>query len=93
MIAGTVVVCGASGPDAGRWTKRGSLIALGGVAPPATFRYACTYRPPHVRLLLRYLRARYDVPVSDRHIDGRYERYSGDMAELGKGEILQWVEE
>jgi formylmethanofuran dehydrogenase subunit C len=93
MIAGTVVVCGASGPDAGRWTKRGSLVALGGVAPPATFRYACTYRPPHVRLLLCYLRARYHVPVSDRHIEGRYERYSGDMAELGKGEILQWVEE
>ena len=33
------------------------------------------------------------VPVADRYIGGRYERYSGDLAELGKGEILQWVGE
>ena len=60
---------------------------------PATFRYACTYRPPHVGLLLRYLRGRAGVPVADRYVAGKYERYSGDLAELGKGEILQWAGE
>jgi len=93
MIAGTAVVFGQTGPDAGRWTKRGSIVACGPVARPATFRYACTYRPPHVRLLLLYLRERRGLDVADRWITGRYDRYSGDLAELGKGEMLQWAGE
>ncbi len=91
MIAGTVVVFGKAGPGAGRFLKRGSIVALTPIDRPGTFRYACTYRPPHVGLLLRYLRGRADVPVADRYVTGRYERYSGDLAELGKGEILQWA--
>ena len=93
MIAGTAVVFGAIGPDAGRWTKRGSIVACGPVARPPTFRYACTYRPPHVRVLLLYLRERRGLDVVERWITGRYDRYSGDLAELGKGEILQWAGE
>ena len=93
MIAGTVVVFGSTAAGAGRFLKRGSIVALGAIERPATFRYACTYQPPHVPLLLRYLRARYGLAVLDRHIAGRYERHSGDLAELGKGEILQWVAE
>jgi formylmethanofuran dehydrogenase subunit C len=93
MIAGTVVLFGKAGPSAGRFLKRGSIIALGSIERPATFRYACTYRPPHVALLLRYVRSRYGLPVAHRYIIGRYDRYSGDMAELGKGEILTWVGE
>ena len=91
MIAGMVVVFGKAGPGAGRFLKRGSIIALAPIDRPVTFRYACTYRPPHVTLLLRYLRMRAAVEVADRHVAGRYERYSGDLAEVGKGEILQWV--
>src|SRR3989442_3872348 len=93
MIAGTVVVFGKAGPGAGRFLKRGSIVALASIERPATFRYACTYRPPHVGLLLRYLRGRAGVPVADRYVAGKYERYSGDLAELGKGEILQWAGE
>src|SRR6266571_3039086 len=78
-------------PGAGRFLKRGSIVALGAIERPATFRYVCTYRPPYVPVLLRYLGARYGLAVADRHITGRYERYAGDMAELGKGEILRWV--
>jgi formylmethanofuran dehydrogenase subunit C len=93
MIAGTVVVFGKAGPGAGRFLKRGSIVALAPIERPGTFRYACTYRPPHVGLLLRYLRGRAGVPVADRYVTGKYERYSGDLAELGKGEILQWAGE
>jgi len=93
MIAGTVVVFGRAAPGAGRFLKRGSIVGLGAIDRPATFRYACTYRPPHLLLLLRYLRARYQLAIGDPQITGRYERYSGDLAELGKGEILQWVAE
>jgi len=93
MIAGTVVVLGQAGPGAGRFLKRGSIVALGPMDRPATFRYACTYRPPHVGLLLRYLRGHAGVPIADRYVVGRYARYAGDLAELGKGEILQWAGE
>jgi formylmethanofuran dehydrogenase subunit C len=93
MIAGTVVLFGKAGPGAGRFLKRGSIVALAPIDRPGTFRYACTYRPPHVALLLRYLRGRAGVPVADRYVAGKYERYSGDLAELGKGEILQWAGE
>jgi len=93
MIAGTVVVFGRAAAGAGRFLKRGSIVALGAIDRPATFRYACTYRPPHLPLLLRYLRARYALAIGEPQITGRYARYSGDLAELGKGEILHWVAE
>ena len=91
MIAGTVVVFGAAGADAGLWSKRGTVIALGRITPPPTYVYACTYQPVHLRLLLTRLRVRYGLPVRPRHLKGFYRRYSGDMAELGKGEILTWT--
>jgi formylmethanofuran dehydrogenase subunit C len=93
MIAGSVIVLGLAGRGAGQWSKRGTVVVIGDVEVPATFRYACTYRPPHVRLVLTYLHTRRGVPVEERYITGRYRRYSGDLAELAKGEILQWTPE
>jgi formylmethanofuran dehydrogenase subunit C len=90
-LAGTIVVFGALGPDAGLWSKRGSIVALGAVTVPATYRYACTYQPIHLRLILTRLRARYNLPVKPPHLSGYYRRYSGDLADLGKGEILAWT--
>src|SRR3989454_6545615 len=78
MIAGTAVVFGETGSDAGRWTKRGSIVACGPVARPATFRYACTYRPPHVRLLLLYLRERRGGRVAPPRVTGgRHPPFGG----------------
>jgi formylmethanofuran dehydrogenase subunit C len=91
MIAGTIVIFGAAGTDAGLWSKRGTVIALGRITPPPTYVYACTYQPVHLRLLLTRLGRHYRLPVRPRHLKGLYRRYSGDMAELGKGEILTWT--
>lgn len=91
MIAGTVVVFGSAGPESGLWSKRGSVVALGPITLPPTYSYACTYQPAHLRLLLTRLRVTYGLPVKPRHINGYYRRYSGDMAEIGKGEILTWT--
>ena len=93
MIAGTIVALGAFGDAPGLWSKRGSLVALDSVTTPATYRYACTYRPGYLRLTLTRLRDRYGLGIEDRHLTGRYRRYSGDLAELGKGEILAWTAE
>ncbi|MEP7226724.1 MAG: hypothetical protein ABI785_05140 [Gemmatimonadales bacterium] len=91
MIAGTVVLFGPVGTDVGLWSKRGSVVALGRITPPPTYSYACTFQPVHLRLLLTRLRDTYRLPVRPRHLNGFYHRYSGDMAELGKGEILAWT--
>jgi formylmethanofuran dehydrogenase subunit C len=91
MIAGTLVLVGAAGAATGLWSKRGSVVALGPIDIPATYRLACTYQPVHVRLILARLGARFGLPVEERHLSGLYRRYSGDLADLGKGEILEWT--
>jgi formylmethanofuran dehydrogenase subunit C len=91
MIAGTLVAFGDLGAAAGLWSKRGSIVALSQVPVPSTYRLACTYQPTHLRLLLIRLRSTYGLPVEGRHLTGFYRRYSGDLADLGKGEILVWT--
>lgn len=93
MIAGTVVVFGKAGRSPGIGSKRGSVIALGRVEIPVTYRYACTYQPDHVRLTLLRLRDRHGLKVHKRHLIGFYRRYSGDLGDLGRGEILAWTAE
>jgi formylmethanofuran dehydrogenase subunit C len=91
MIAGTVVILGSAGADTGLWSKRGSVVALGQITPPDTFAYACTYQPLHLRLMLTHIRTRHRLPITKKHLNGLYQRYSGDLAEVGKGEILAWT--
>jgi formylmethanofuran dehydrogenase subunit C len=88
MIAGSILALGDVGDDPGRYNKRGSIVVLGAVQVPAGYAYDCTYEPPHVALTLRMLRARFGVAVEDGGERGRYRRYSGDMSELGRGELL-----
>ena len=93
MIAGTVMVFGRAGRSPGLGSKRGSVVALGAIEIPPTYRYACTYQPDHLRLTLLRLRARHGLAVEERHLTGYYRRYSGDFADLGRGEILAWTAE
>jgi hypothetical protein len=85
------VVLGAAGAETGLWSKRGSVVALGAITPPETYVYACTYQPVHLRVILTRLRDKYRLPIQKKHLTGLYRRYSGDLAELGKGEILAWT--
>jgi formylmethanofuran dehydrogenase subunit C len=91
MIAGTILVAGQLGAGAGLWSKRGSVIALGPVEIPATYAYACTYRPPFVPVLLRYLQRVRAFAIDARFATGLYKRWTGDIADVGKGEILEWT--
>jgi formylmethanofuran dehydrogenase subunit C len=92
MIAGTLVVFGRTGARSGRGSRRGSIVALGGIDVPVAYWCACTYEPPHVRLMLTYLRRRYGLRVDERMVSGRYRRYCGDAGNPGRGEILEWTE-
>lgn len=93
MIAGTLVVFGRAGPGTGVSSKRGTIIAVGGVEVPVTYRYACTYRPPHLRLTMTYLQQRHNLAIDQRAVGGRYRRYCGDAGDPGRGEILELVAE
>lgn len=91
MVAGSLVVFGAIAGAPGRGNKRGSIVALGGVTVPATYRYACTFEPPHLRLTMTYLRRQYGLSIDEQFVGGAYRRYCGDAGVPGKGEILEWA--
>ena len=91
MIAGSLVVLGSCGEGTGRGSKRGSLVACGTVQVPATYRYACTYQPPHVRMTLLYLVRRHGLVIDAAVIESQFRRYCGDAGDPGKGEILERV--
>lgn len=90
MIAGSILAFGEAGIRPGAGMRRGTIGFLGTDKPPemlSTFKYACTYRPNFLRFSLLELRKR-GFPLPDDCLDIDYQRYSGDLLELGKGEIL-----
>jgi formylmethanofuran dehydrogenase subunit C len=87
MLAGTIVALGGLGAQPGAAMRRGTIVAMSPVTLLPTFGFACTYRPPFLRLYLRRLRE-LGLPLTDEQIDGRYARWSGDGLELRRGEIL-----
>jgi len=89
MIAGSLFVFGQLGPRAGAGMKRGSIVSLGSLASGVlpTFQYSCRFAPGFLQLYLRYL-LRWGMPVTPAHLQGQYQRYTGDINTLGKGEIL-----
>jgi formylmethanofuran dehydrogenase subunit C len=91
IIAGTVVVLGRIGPRPATGGKRGSVIAAGGIDVPSTYRAACTFEPPLVRLLMTYLVRQCGLSIADEIVFGRYRRHCGDTGWPGKGEILEWM--
>jgi formylmethanofuran dehydrogenase subunit C len=93
-LAGTIFVFGKLGIRAGAGMKRATIVTYQrGEGPPAllpTFTYDCAYRPAWIAVYLRELRALGFRPP-DGDAGGRYRRYSGDLTEIGKGEILVWT--
>jgi formylmethanofuran dehydrogenase subunit C len=87
MAAGTILLFGRSGLRTGGGMNRGTIVCFGKAELLPTFRLASTYTPLVLEILLRALRAR------GYSIDGveplpRFDRYYGDLAELGRGEIF-----
>lgn len=88
MLAGSVFVFGKVGQRAGAGMKRGTLAFFGDTPQLLpTFRRACRYEPVFLGVYLRELR-RAGFAVADEFFHGSYQRHSGDLVSLGKGEIL-----
>src|SRR5918992_15607 len=91
MLAGTIVALGELGAAPGAAMRRGTIVAMSQIALLPTFGFACSYRPPFLRLYLRRLRGlglgvgpRDDCPAcADREAGrGGHER-ADDDAEVG----------
>lgn len=90
LIAGTILVGGSGGIRHGAGMKRGTVAFLGaesGFDPLPTFRSAGPFQPTYLRILLRELRTK-GFSVPEGATDAVYERWCGDLVELGKGELL-----
>lgn len=87
MKGGTIVCFGNFGERVGAQMNRGTLIAYNPPKLLKTFCYNSIYNPTWLRFFLKDLK-NLNLPVQENYITGLYERYNGDITELGKGEIL-----
>lgn len=88
LIAGTVVVCGGAGAMPGSLMRRGTVL-LGGAVPmllPTFVPLGCAEGGVFLVLLARALRPLSPMAAALARAPAR--RFGGDMASLGKGEIL-----
>jgi formylmethanofuran dehydrogenase subunit C len=84
MKGGTIVLMSGAELRTGAWIERGTIISLKPLHLLPTFARACDYSPTFLRLYARHLHPLgFAIPVT-----GQYERYHGDAAVPGKGEIL-----
>ncbi len=88
MIAGSLLAFGHLGRRAGAGMKRGSIISFGTSEPLLpTYYYEALLQPVYIRILLKFLKEQglqFDPELFDRS----FQRYSGDINAIGKGEIL-----
>lgn len=89
MIAGTVLVFGECGIRPGAAMRRGTLGVFGPNPPPLlpSFRYAATYQPQFVNVILRDLKAR-GLRFDEALFDSEFDLHHGDLVSIGRGEIL-----
>ena len=89
IIAGTVLVFGECGIRPGAGMRRGTLGVFGPNPPPLlpSFRYASTFQPQFVRLLLRDLQGR-GLALDESLMNADFDLYHGDLVSIGRGEIL-----
>ncbi len=89
MTGGSIFCFGKIGDRAGAAMDRGTIVAFNELELLPTFKHDSTYNPVFLRVFLRELR-KHGLPIKEEHLTGAYDRYSGDLAALGKGEILVW---
>ena len=89
MRGGTLVLLNGAELRTGAWMLRGTIVSLKPIHLLPSFMYASTYNPTFLRLYAKYLATLgLTIPCDDE--DGAYQRYTGDTATPGKGEIFIW---
>jgi formylmethanofuran dehydrogenase subunit C len=89
MKGGTLFLLGGAEIRTGAWMIRGTIVSLKPIALLPTFSIACTYTPVFLHLYAHRLRE-LGFSLPDSASAGSYQRYTGDAAVPGKGELLVW---
>ena len=87
MIAGSIIIFGKPGIRAGAGMLRGTIVTFQKPELLPTYRYDCVYQPVFLKLIFQDLQS-HSMSIPDDYMAGFYRRYSGDLNQLGKGEIL-----
>lgn len=89
MIAGTVLAFGECGIRPGAGMRRGTLGLFGPNRPQLlpSFRYATTYRPQVIPLMLDKIRSK-GFQIDPALSSAEYDLYHGDLVSVGRGEVL-----
>jgi formylmethanofuran dehydrogenase subunit C len=89
MKGGTIFLMGGAELRTGAWMARGTIVSLKPLRLLPTFAYACTDFPPFLKLYARHLHGLgFAIPHDTQN--GPYQRFTGDAAVPGKGEIFMW---
>jgi formylmethanofuran dehydrogenase subunit C len=89
MKGGTIFLLGGAEIRTGAWMIRGTIVTLKPISLLPTFSYACDYNPAFLGVYAEQLR-KLGVCLPRAGAEGSYQRYTGDSAVPGKGEILVW---
>src|SRR5574337_839288 len=86
MTNGTICLFGQAGIRTGAGMQKGTIFCRRPVELLPTFAYDCVYSPVFLRMLVKGLKQLgVEPPVQT---NGLVRRYHGDLADVGKGEIL-----
>lgn len=89
MLAGTLIVAGRLGPQAGMGMRRGSIVALGPApALGLTFRRGAAWRPTVLALVGSKLTREGFTAARGMHRDRLYRQWHGDILSGGGGEVF-----
>lgn len=86
MTNGTICLFGQAGMRTGGGMQKGTIVCMRPVDLLPTFAYDCSYAPVFLQILFKGLKQLgMEPPVPTNGLVGRYH---GDLADVGKGEIL-----
>jgi len=89
MKGGTIFLLGGAEIRTGAWMFRGTIVTLKPIKLMPTFTHACEYNPAFLRIYANHMKA-HNVHIPHEATRGVYQRYLGDVAVPGQGEILVW---
>ncbi len=89
MKGGTIILLGGAEIRTGAWMNRGTIISLHPIQLMPTFRESGNYMPTWMSIYGQYLQP-FGVEIPCSANQGSYQRFTGDFAVPGKGEIFVW---
>lgn len=89
MKGGTIVLLSGAELRTGAWMNRGTIISMKPLQLMPTFTTGASYNPSFINVYAQHLN-QFGIQLPHTSEEGNYQRYNGDVAVPGKGEIFIW---